>query len=176
MESSEALQEQFSPAIVYVFFSLWLTLVVCLFWWFLFRFETVWVSFEGQNLPDMIEPNGAWQVVHFVDEACPCSKFSEPHIAELEATWAPQGVRFKSVQAGNELELDQSLLAEIPASPSVAVWDAAGELNYFGPYTSGVLCGQGEDLLAQVLNNPTQGQRISQEAVGCFCSWPKGQT
>ena len=52
-------------------------------------------------------------------------------------------------------------------------WDEGGDLIYFGPYSSGEICGKGDDLLTQVLLSPNRlGQMTSQEAIGCFCKWP----
>ena len=125
-------------------------------------------------MPSRTQVLGVKQVVHFVDQACPCSKFSTPHIKELEAQWVQQGVQFSSLDP-----LTVSRLAgyrdSVTASPSVAIWDESGVLEYFGPYTAGAFCGDGNDLLAPVLANQTQGQWINQEAVGCFCQWPKAE-
>lgn len=71
----------------------------------------------------------------------------------------------------------------IPASPSVAVWHIDGKFTYFGPYTSGLHCGEGEDWLEPILagavdvrdRSSASGQWTNQESVGCFCAWPDRQ-
>ena len=68
-------------------FGVWLVVVSALFWFFQYQYESVWVSFDGDSLPAMDNSKGLVQVVHFVDPTCPCSKFSRPHIEEIEATF-----------------------------------------------------------------------------------------
>lgn len=153
-------------------FLLWVLLILSLFWLFQYRYESVWVSFDGEAMPRLVESNGSMQVVHFVDDACPCSKFSKPHISDIEDQWSSQGVRFQTIRASGQGDLKSEFFSLVSASPSVAVWDADGELAYFGPYTSGVFCGEGEDLVSQVLNSSYKGQWTNQEYVGCFCQWP----
>jgi len=110
--------------------------------------------------------------MHFIDPACPCTRYSLPHIADLENTWKDGGIRFTTQYAGAEAP---GFEVAVPASPAVAIWNSDGELTYFGPYTSGQYCGQGEDIVQQHLEVPEQseGQWTNQEAVGCFCEWPE---
>ena len=72
----------------------------------------------------------------------------------------------------------------IPASPSVAVWHIDGKFTYFGPYTSGLHCGEEEDWLEPILagavdvrdRSSASGQRTNQESLECFfCAWPDRQ-
>lgn len=163
----------------------WLFLLATLFWVFQFQHMGKWVTFDGQSLKsESLVQGEALSVVHFVDESCPCTKFSQPHIEQMELEWRARNVEFLSVRAG-EIQQELSKLARhVPASPAVGLW-REGELIYFGAYTSGVICGEGTDLLATVLTsavverdkNETSrrmaGQTINQEAVGCFCAWPE---
>lgn len=152
----------------------WLCLMVSLFWLFQFRYTSNWVSFMGAEFQSVVMPTIGSQamVVHFVDPDCPCTRFSELHIEQLEQQW--QAVQFKTVTVGGVGEMNRRLEGYIPASPAVAMWDRDGVLQYFGPYTAGQICGEGEDLLSKALANPGEGQWLNQEAVGCFCPWPLG--
>ncbi len=175
MEADGQIKHTYSAALVSLVFVLWLGLVVGLFWMLQFRYEAVWVSFDGTNLP-RLESQKAMRVIHFVDESCPCSKFSRPHIVDIESKWSGQGVAFETLDMAGRSESRPQLRQAIPATPAVAVWNHAGELTYFGPYTSGAICGEGDDLLDQALSTPIEGQRINQESVGCFCQRPTNQT
>ena len=157
-------------------FALWLVVVLGLFWLLQFRYEAVWVSFEGSTLPQLDVATGKLQVLHFVDESCPCTKFSRDHVKDMEAKWASDTVQFATLDVAHAGALNERFKDLVPASPAVAVWDEQGQVAFFGPYTSGAICGEGEDLLSKMLANPRTGQWVNQESVGCFCRWPEGQT
>lgn len=152
----------------------WLCLMAGLFWLFQFKYTNNWVSFMGSEFQSVELPTKTGQVtvVHFVDPDCPCSKYSAPHIQALEQKW--NSVDFKTVTEGGSDEMNRMLEAFVPASPAVAMWNSQGELQFFGPYTAGEFCGEGEDLLSKALGSPGEGQWLNQEAVGCFCPWSVG--
>jgi hypothetical protein len=152
----------------------WLVVMASLFWVFQFKYTTTWVTFRGSDFQSLAMPPaklGA-TVAHYVDSGCPCTRFSKPHIEELEQRW--NAVEFKTVTLGGESELNLAFAKFIPASPAVAMWDSEGSLKFFGPYTAGEICGEGDDLLSKALANPGEGQWLNQEAVGCFCPWSAG--
>ncbi|MFN3237637.1 MAG: DUF6436 domain-containing protein [Pseudomonadales bacterium] len=161
-------QAQISPFAVGAAFVTWILLVAGLFWYFQFQYQSVWVTFSGGYLPTIEAEPGVTRVVHFVDSECPCTKFSKPHIADVELQWASSEIQFRTV----ELATTTEFAGLIPAAPAVAAWDEAGELVYFGPYTSGTFCGEGEDLLGRLFMQRLAGQWTNQEAVGCFCEQP----
>ena len=73
-----------------------------------------------------------------------------------------------------EPQLVNQLGIAVPASPAVAIWDEHGKLAYFGPYSSGLVCGQGDDFVSRVMVRLTQKQNpewINMLGVGCFCPW-----
>lgn len=172
----------FSVALV----SIWLVVVVSTLWWFQFRHISVfevegvgempinWAHFSGPDIKRWALPpiTSLARVVHFVDPNCPCSRFAYPHISELEREFG------EKVEFVNGLELMQQPvwrgLTHLPlrAVPAVAIWDKAGGLRYFGPYSGGSVCGQGEDFVRQVLTRIEQQQPISwtqHDVIGCFC-------
>ena len=60
----------------------------------------------------------------------------------------------------------------VPATPAVMVFDQRGQLAYFGPYSGGVVCGSGEDFVANTVSALAKGVNpgwINQESVGCLC-------
>ena len=81
-----------------------------------------------------------------------------------------QGVRQVTLS-----QLDQRLAQiSIPASPAVAIWDHHGVLAYFGPYSSGMTCGQGFDFIKIVLEKLSQNENpqwVNNQGFGCFCQW-----
>ena len=147
--------------------------MAALFWMFQFRYTSYWVSFQGSEFQHLtMATTRQATVVHFVDPDCVCSKFSEQHIQRLEQEWP--NVVFQSVSTEVPTELGRRFEGMVPASPAVAMWDPTGALTYFGPYTAGEICGEGEDLLSKALASPKNGQWLNQEAVGCFCPWTAG--
>lgn len=150
----------------------WLATVVFGFWWFSARFlvpfnETL-VSFDGASLvalsPDV---KGAVTVVAIIDPHCPCSGFAEGHWQDLQQRHS--GVVFERATQDGQWA---ALATLVPSSPAVAVWDAAGQLRYFGPFSSGAFCGSGDDFVAMALQAIASEEHffwINQDAVGCFC-------
>jgi len=177
-------------------FILWLGLTSIGFWWYQFRWyqslDEQWFTFLGGELAQLQLASTADNavvsrptVVHFVDPECPCSRFSAPHIKDIEQQFTqPRYFRVTAAVAaspGNGSHVLPEGLAPadiqrlIPASPAVAIWDGSGELAYFGPYSSGSFCGQGNDFVKATLVSLDAGQNprwVNQEAVGCLCAWP----
>ncbi|WP_317932967.1 DUF6436 domain-containing protein [Halioxenophilus sp. WMMB6] len=159
----------------YLLLTVWLSSCAFAFWWFQFqylgRFDSRLAAFNGEALSQIhLQPSTTTKtalVMHFVDPSCPCSRFSKPHIRDLEARF--QG----SVEFINSDSQALDLLAlEVPATPAVAIWSSSGELAYFGPYSGGAVCGSGEDFVVSVLNLLQQGSNpswVNLDAVGCFC-------
>lgn len=160
----------------------WFSLCVFIFWWYQYRyispFNEYWASFTGDVLlSSQVKPHQARAlVVHFVDPDCPCSRFSVPHIQQLEVE-SSGGVEFVDFLSSAETDerMQQFKSSAIPAGPAVAVFNQGGDLAYFGPYSSGAICGEGDDLVTATLSSLDQDinpRWINQEAVGCFCRWP----
>ena len=154
------------------------------YWWFQFRhisnLSAYFTHFDGEIFRQTrLQPitGKAALAVHFVDDECACSRFAEPHIQKLEAQFSTS-VEFLRASS-NDPRLRILSSSSIPAGPSVAIWDSQGELAYFGPYSSGALCGQGDDFVTATMlelkNNSNPGW-INQDALGCFCTWPQAES
>lgn len=125
-------------------------------------------------------------VLHFIDDQCPCNRFSSPHIERLKNSLAADAIHLLYAKLGavvlNETTITdaaQKLAALVPASPAVAIWDAKGALRYFGPYSNGAVCGEGNDMVVYTLNAIKKNSNIrwlSQEYVGCVCPWQSSET
>ena len=66
----------------------------------------------------------------------------------------------------------------LSASPAVAIWDHSGQLAYFGPYSEGATCNASNSFIEPILKALEDGREVNAThtlAVGCYCSWPKGQ-
>lgn len=149
----------------------WLGLVVFGFWWFSARFivpfsETL-VNFDGASLQARAPQVDRLTVVAMIDPDCACSGFAEGHWQDLQQRHA--GVVFERAEVDNRWSF---LLENVPSSPAVAVWDAAGQLRYLGPFSGGAFCGSGDDFVAMALDAIVSQEHflwINQDAVGCFC-------
>ena len=158
---------------------IWLLSTAMIFWWFQFRylgqFEQNLANFKTEALSqwNLVPTKSSALVVHFVDEHCPCSRFSDDHIKELEARFQKDVSFYRWPDLPMAL-VNDPLQMRPPISPAVAIWNPQGQLTYFGPYSSGAFCGQGEDLVAAVLNDLLSGSNTlwsEQNAIGCFCPW-----
>ena len=149
---------------------LWLVAVITCFWWFEYRhwqnFQELSITFDGQQLEGLyskVEVTNQITVMHFVDKECPCYTYSEAHVQRLQA----------SLIHTKQITVTDPEMTSVPATPSVAVWDQNGELAYFGPYSSGAVCGKGKDFVSRVLaelNSNSNPRWINTLGVGCYCS------
>lgn len=172
---------------------LWLGAMLTGLWWYKTRFirpfsETTAV-FSGQQLrlPNSIAGSGAIRFVHFWDPACPCNVGNQQHLAEMLERYADEVEFYHLQKPGSSVQLPKVLSTmrhlsglpgaeQLPASPAVAIWDRAGQLAYFGPYSEGAVCNSSNSFIEPVLdalinNRPVKAANTL--AVGCFCDWPQ---
>ena len=151
---------------------LWLGAMLTGLWWYKTRFirpfsETTAV-FSGQQLrlPNSIAGSGAIRFVHFWDPACPCNVGNQQHLAEMLERYADE-VEFYHLQKPGSS-------GQLPTSPAVAIWDRAGQLAYFGPYSEGAVCNSSNSFIEPVLDALINNRPVNAAntlAVGCFCDW-----
>jgi hypothetical protein len=159
--------------------AIWLIVSGIAFWWFQVKhistFDTHFFEFNGELLQrsQILSTASQPTVVHFVDPSCPCSDRARTHIQELEQEFA-ESARFYRWPDVPDVLTDVITRAKVPpATPSVAIWANDGKLAYFGPYSSGVYCGDGTDFVFTTLellqkgNNP---EWINHDALGCYCA------
>lgn len=172
---------------------LWLGAMLTGLWWYKSRFirpfsETTAI-FSGQQLrlPNSIAGSGAIRFVHFWDPACPCNVGNQQHLAEMLERYADEVEFYHLQKPGSRGQLPKVLSTmrhlsglpgaeQLPASPAVAIWDRAGQLAYFGPYSEGAVCNSSNSFIEPVLdalinNRPVKAANTL--AVGCFCDWPQ---
>jgi hypothetical protein len=149
----------------------WVALVVLGFWWFSARFfmpfGEVLVSFDGRDIAAQSPSLNEVTVVGLIDKECACSGFAESHWSDLQREYPH--VVFERASTTNRWSF---LLQSVGVSPAVAVWNADGRLVYLGPFSSGSMCGSGDDFVAMTLGSLAASdpvQWINQDAVGCFC-------
>ncbi len=160
---------------------LWLAACTFAFWWFEYRhwgkFDATMVQFDSKAIGALYPIlNSVSQntilVVHFADEDCPCERYRKKHVNNLVTL-----LRSATQVVLNARSDDQTLeLAnlDIPATPAVAIWNQQGELAYFGPYSSGMTCGDRFDFVSMVFKKIMSGENpnwINTQGVGCFCPW-----
>ncbi|WP_396588750.1 DUF6436 domain-containing protein [Bermanella sp. R86510] len=103
--------------------------------------------------------------MHFRTKGCRCTTYQDTHISEL----APILKNTTQVVINREQLINLELAI---TTPSVAIWDEDGEMAYFGPYSSGVVCGEGTGFVERTLTALQQGINPSwlyTQGVGCFC-------
>jgi hypothetical protein len=105
-------------------------------------------------------------VVHIYSANCPCNRFTQPHFARIVAGYQHRGVSFVTMARGS---VD---LAWVEATPAALVFDAAGSLVYFGPFSDSARCGESGGLVERVLDRVLGGQTLRPQPFyggGCFC-------
>ncbi|MFA5677145.1 MAG: DUF6436 domain-containing protein [Pseudomonas sp.] len=125
---------------------------------------------------------GQVQVVHVWQDNCPCNAGHEAYISEMTGRFSDQGVRFAragSLPGGRgdiHGDLPHWLLpadwADWPGGPSVAIWDASGQLAYVGPYSDGASCNQDSSFIEPVLRALLQGRTVNAaryDTLSCLC-------
>lgn len=130
--------QKFKQRAVFAILLSWLCVVVVGFWYFslqyLHSFQDYWVTFSG-DLHLTGHPSGQITMYHLVDKSCPCTRFSLPHISQLQEKHQHVSHQFiyKDVISEFEGQFISDLRKMIPASPAVVIFSRHGELSYFGP-------------------------------------------
>jgi len=124
-------------------------------------------------------------VVHVYRAGCACNRFTEPHLAKIIARYRQEGVRFvvasreqstahgASIGGLPQLTIpDLRELDWLDSTPAALVYDSAGKLVYFGPYSSAAWCGTSGGLIERMLDRLLAGQAPRLQPFygsGCFC-------
>jgi len=158
-------------------FCSWLILVSFWSWQLFFKSDRAFSEsldvLSDINL-QLISP-GKTTLVHFVDAQCGCNRFAMPHIRDIEKRYPDyRHVIVDAMKPLPTLFHKFSVDDLVVSSPSVALFGEAGQLRYYGPYSSGLVCGQGEDLIARAVNSMRQDKGfhwINLIGFGCYCPW-----
>lgn len=124
-------------------------------------------------------------VVHVYRTGCACNRFTEPHLEKIIARYRQEGVRFvvasREQSTAHEASIGGLPQITIPvqrdldwldSTPAALVYDAAGKLVYFGPYSSAAWCGTSGGLVERILDRLLAGQAPRLQPFygsGCFC-------
>lgn len=171
--------------------AVWLVGSAGAFWYFELRHERAFVSaahatlFEsGRGAPEaeqwfarsiagrpLTEGAAVATVVHVFDARCPCNRFTEPHLSRIESRYGNHDVRFVRVAMGSAV--GRNAPRWIESTPAALVFDGAGKLVYFGPYSDAAACGTTNGLVERVLDQVLSGRSPQPQLVisgGCFCT------
>jgi hypothetical protein len=120
-------------------------------------------------------------------DGCRCNRFTEPHLKKLMARYAGSGVRFvatalpapRASSASGPLGLPLLAgAAAIPAAaaitvgPAALIFDAAGRLIYYGPFSDAAWCGSAGALVDPAIDRALAGlgpTSTPSATRGCFC-------
>lgn len=137
--------------------------------------------FAAANVAAPFAP-GQIQVVHVWQAGCPCNAGHEAYIAEMTRRFSVQGVRF--ARSGSLDARQGTVLAQLPhwplpqvwsdwpGGPSLAIWDAQGNLAYAGPYSDGASCNSDSSFVEPVLRALLADRPVNitrQDTVACLC-------
>lgn len=135
-------------------------------------------------------------LVHFWNPDCACNRWNEAHVKEIVTKYQRKGVVIVTVTQPNS-SADLSQLAELAsdkfstpvivdtqnalsdhyapdATPAAAVIKS-GNLAYYGPYSTGAMCGNKNGAFVErTLDSLLAGKQMDLEKIqnfGCFCEW-----
>lgn len=115
-------------------------------------------------------PTLANLAVHIQSEQCQCNFANNIHRSTLEKTLDSNHFHSRMMLA-KESKLPSSIL---PSTPAIAIFDPVGKLAYYGPYSSGFLCGSSsgyvEKFLPTISNGKYIGPLIISDSQGCYCN------
>jgi hypothetical protein len=126
--------------------------------------------------------------VHLYNPECRCNAFTEPHLQRLMERYQSRGVRFVAALGPRSTGVTHvpfglpsvrstgGMLgaAGIRTAPAVLMFDAAGRLIYYGPYSDSAWCGSPGALVDRALDRALSGSSVMTEipaSRGCFCEW-----
>lgn len=185
MRTKSALQIGLKSALAVALLLVWALGLAWAFWWYegqyLKAFERP-AFFGAEAVAPPFEP-GRVQVLHVWQSGCPCNGGHQAYIDDMTQRFTDQGVQFaRSGQPSADAlpgvlkELPFWPIPEVwpnwPGAPSVAIWDAAGNLSYVGPYSDGAHCSQVSSFIEPVITALLAGRRVNilnQDTVSCLC-------
>lgn len=158
--------------------ALWLVLTGLAFWHLEYRKLNTYEALPATDpqLVSELEEALATQsattgpvLVHLYAADCACEQASRNHLQNLQTRYPHLEVRTLEREA-----LLQDAFWPVPLSlPTAALFNPDGQLLYFGPYSSGPVCGTGinfvDNLLAGLAPAYTAEPWINSLAFGCFC-------
>ena len=180
------------PVKAVVFFLLWVALLVLAYWYFFIKPQQ-WFDASMQQPPRLAESlqqralrtlllshfpqlqSGRPWFVRFRQDSCLCERFVELYHRSIVAQSDSEVLQVVTLELGSEgLDAGERTLVHqlIPSTPAVAVFDAKGNVVYFGPYHQDGICSADNSYLEPVLQALAQGQPLTvlnTLVFGCFC-------
>lgn len=156
---------------------IWLLLAAFFSWQFFFasshEFSTIKTPYFAGKI-QLMNPKMP-TMIHFTDASCDCNRFSEAHIQQLIKEYRDfRHIRVSSPSHTPKLFKQHDISDLVVSTPSVALFDAKGDLRYYGPYSDGYFCGQGKDLVSAVVQQMDADQTsywLNLIGFGCYCPW-----
>ncbi|TMO57943.1 DUF6436 domain-containing protein [Pseudoalteromonas phenolica] len=127
-------------------------------------FDTVFVEALSQYNSEL-----TGSVIHFQRSDCFCQTVAQSHINSVEKL--AENHQFNNVTV--TLDEPGILKSLVPSVPAVAVIDKFGKLNYFGPYSSGMFCTEGDGLVEPFIGKDQSaktGATVISQSKGCYCN------
>ncbi|HEU5134057.1 MAG TPA: DUF6436 domain-containing protein [Steroidobacteraceae bacterium] len=171
----------------WIVLSAWLSGMAIAFWYFEFQPQRSFAApgFVAAADPQQREVARLWfqqvlsqsptntaavTVVHVYRDGCDCNRFTDRHLAEIEARFRDSDVRFIRVRSGSAPA--HGMPGWVESMPAAFVFGAGGTLLYFGPYSDAAWCGRSGALVEGVIERALQGVPPLPPATtrwGCFC-------
>lgn len=193
MPSESVADERRRPLVkILLLFLIWLLLLGAAYWYFLVKpkqwFDPLMQQPPVLSIPAEQAQLRLWLQQHFPElrsdqswfirmrqSSCGCERFVELYHQSFERGAAGDSLQVATLDFDKtELDSESRALLQrlIPATPSVVLFNASGEVVYFGPYHQEGICNADNSYLEPVLNALRQGQQLSvlnTLVFGCFC-------
>ena len=146
-----------------------------------------YLSKAGKALPNQKT------LLHFWRPDCLCNRVSQRHFSDLASEFNDEQLRIIVIAHPNTTDKElngliklngdrltvmraEESLMSLPSSPSLAIYDAQGQFNYFGAYGFGAFCTVRDDNFLSTLikkETSTNNGQVFTNVIGdgCFCRW-----
>lgn len=109
------------------------------------------------------------QAFHISQSGCFCQQVAQPHISSVSKVLTEHAFNNRSLL----LKPEHFLLEHLPSTPAIVVFNQTGQLAFFGPYSTGLLCSTGngfiERQISQFNRQQYYGATVISDAKGCYC-------
>ena len=171
-----------------ILFFIWIVGTIYAFWQFQFKNMGMFIKNGEYREDKMMEELKkdfavhrrqlyAATIYHILEDDCSCTKNTMKHLESIKTQYGEQNVRNVRILQASDVDLSiinrDVIMASIPATPAVAILNGKGDLAYFGPYSSSMVCGTtGESYIEIILNALLSSgyiRVINLLEFGCYC-------
>lgn len=151
--------------------------------------EAIESVFNRSQFSNRDESDKPVYIIYFWQAYCSCDNNMLPHFADIVREHNDHSVHFSYADLSDyatahqapfdslgiaplEAELVEQLRPLVMYTPAVAIFDANGSMNYYGPHSLGEVCNVDTSFISKALDSLLDGvvsRNINTVGEGCFC-------